>query len=57
MYDECLRKTILDLKPAVLWDNFMEAGELFRFLYCRSSFYFLKLFYFYFWFYDGALLG
>jgi hypothetical protein len=30
-YDECLRKTILDLKPAILWDIFIEAWELFRF--------------------------
>jgi hypothetical protein len=27
MYDECLRKTMLDLKPAILWDIFIEAWE------------------------------
>jgi hypothetical protein len=32
-YDQCLRKTILDLKPAILWDNFMEAGVLFRYVF------------------------
>jgi hypothetical protein len=43
-------------ETSFLWDNFMEAGD-FSVLYCRFSFYFLELFYFYFWVYDGTLLG